>query len=131
MTRLVAAAIVAALAGAAQLAAAIEIPACCACLPSSGWQTSGGNQTAITAAFCAAAPPANPEKLGERCDAEPGHSLSCFPNIPGEPCASELAEAGILCPSAGAPAASSSTLLALAVALGAAGVLASRRLRAR
>jgi MYXO-CTERM domain-containing protein len=121
---------VAALAGSASLVAALG-PSCCACIPSGGAQTSGFmNRTAVNALFCAQAPPADPGDLSVQCQQEnPDYTLDCVPDLPTLACASELADAGIACPTSGVPAATGSTALALAVVLGVAGALALRRRR--
>ena len=131
MRRIVVAATVVALMGIAQLAFALGGPVCCACVPAGGAQTSGFfNGTIIAATFCAQAPPANPAALALACNATLDHSLECIPDIGTESCISELTMAGVSCPSAGAPAAGSSTLLTLTIVLAAGGVLAVRRRRA-
>lgn len=108
---------------AAYAAAALPMTSCCACLPL--------NATVRSASFCAQAPPADPGDLSEQCTlgSNQTSSLTCIPGIPGLPCVKELADAGITCPSAGVPAATDATALALAVTLAAGGTLLLRRRR--
>ncbi|MBX3024387.1 hypothetical protein KF840_05695 [bacterium] len=131
MRSIVATAIVAALAGTASVAAALG-PVCCACVPGDDAQTGGfANQTAVKALLCAQAPPADPQTLDAQCQqANPSYTLFCAPHLPGSSCTAELADAGIRCPSAGVPAATGATALALAVGLVVAGALRLRRRRA-
>lgn len=126
--------LVAILAGAATIAGALSDPTCCACLVGEKAQTNQViNGTAANALFCAAAPGGNTTMLAERCDAVTnstgGGTLFCTDFWSNASCASELAQAGVLCPSAGVPAATPLNLATLAVVLGAAGVAVLRRRR--
>ncbi|HSP96307.1 MAG TPA: hypothetical protein VL049_03535 [Candidatus Dormibacteraeota bacterium] len=76
--------------------------------------------------FCAESVDTSP--LAARCEAlSPGAGLHCEANIPGPSCREQLADSGIACPVAGAPAAAPLNLAALAVALGALGTVLLRR----
>lgn len=121
-------AIIVVLLGGARLAGALG-PVCCACIPDQEAHTSGTNQTAIGALFCAAAPPADLGTLAPRCAESPGYALECIPAIPGTSCTAELADAGVTCPSSGVPTTTPTTLLALTVILAALGAMAARRRR--
>ena len=130
MTRLAAAASIAALLSASAARATFG-GSCCACITGeecAAAQTSGTNQTAQTTMvlFCAESVDTSP--LAARCEAlSPGASLHCEANIPGPSCRQQLADSGIACPVAGAPAAAPLNLAALAVALGALGTVVLRR----
>lgn len=102
---------------------------CCACIVGAECavaQPSGTNQTAQTMVlFCAESVDTSP--LAARCEAlSPGAGLHCEANIPGPTCRQQLADSGIACPVAGAPAAAPLNLAALAVALGALGTVVLR-----
>jgi hypothetical protein len=134
----IAAIIVAALAGAASLAAAgsapSSIPLCCACIENTGGLTAQIEPTGGAVFFCAAAPDGNTTALGARCKSLPNDgdptALLCTEASSNTTCRQDLAGFGIACPNAGVPAANPLNLATLAVVLGAAGALLLRR-RAR
>jgi MYXO-CTERM domain-containing protein len=122
------AAVTVALVGSASISRALAIEACCACVELS----SGTNQTASPAAFCAGATDSSEaSSLGDRCVAlGPEFRFICIP--PGMPtCTELLAAEGIACPTSPAPAAGPLNLATLALVLGAFGALAARRRRGR
>ena len=131
MKKIAIATVVVALASVVQIAGALpRPPACCACIEESGQVM---NRTAADAAFCAAGEPA---ALEDRCAILTNGTgdFLCVNQTIGssEPCRAQPAEGGIVCPSAGVPAAAPLNLATLAVVLGAAGsVLLRRRSRPR
>ncbi|MDX2170423.1 MAG: hypothetical protein SF182_25350 [Deltaproteobacteria bacterium] len=107
---------------------------CCACVPDLHDAHGGGSaelKETQAALFCAEAASGDEGGLEMRCDAQAGPTdLVCYPNTPGPSCRDELAGLGIICPTAGAPAAAPLGLLALAAALAGLGVaLLARRVR--
>lgn len=129
--KLIAAAVIAVLTGMAPIAHATSTDLCCACLEVGDAQAAGFvNGTGTAALFCAAANSIDVGGLGDRCDSlAPETNLFCEPNIPGPPCAAQLAGEGIICPAAGAPAAGPLNLVALVVVLAAGGAFLVRRRR--
>ncbi|MDX2167233.1 MAG: hypothetical protein SF182_09225 [Deltaproteobacteria bacterium] len=99
---------------------------CCACIPLNR------STPEAAAAFCGFFPPGAEHAAAEiRCDNSSlsGPFLYCL-NASAEACRQDLAEAAILCPAAGAPAASTGILSALVALLGLVGYFTARR-RAR
>ena len=108
-------------------AAATLLQQCCACVESPNAQTSGFPGPSSQVFFCAEADTGGIPGLETRCeDVSRGQgALACEANIPGPSCRAQLAEAGIACPAAGAPAASPvglASLIAILAMLGAVGV---------
>ena len=126
--------VVLAFAAGASQAGAIDVPLCCACLRLDnpvGQTSSLVNGTANTALFCVPSDSGSSAPVAARCDAAgPDTELLCFATLDTSSCRSNLAEVGILCPVAGAPAAGSLNLATLAIVLGAIGALLLRRHRA-
>ena len=137
MKKIAIAAVLATILGAGRLAGAAAAPTCCACVEGHTAQTNQVvNGTATNALFCAAAPGGNTTALADRCavltNSTGGGALLCTDFWANTTCRVELAQAGVVCPDAGVPAADPLNLAALAVVLGAAGsVLLRRRSRPR
>ena len=130
MKRIAIATVIAALISALPSARALEAGACCACVP--GGELAQTNQAAPPpppALFCAAA--ANTSAVSDRCvmlsaDAK----LLCLVGPINGTCIGQLAEQGIRCPTAPAPAVTPYNLAALALGLGLLGTALLRRRRA-
>ena len=100
--------------------------ACCACLP----LIKIINGTAQTALFCAQASVETSRGLAERCEMLDNNAeLRCLKPGFNSTCRVELSDAGILCPTSAAPAASATDLAALTIGLAALGALVLHRRR--
>ncbi|MBX3024386.1 hypothetical protein KF840_05690 [bacterium] len=112
-------------------AAATLLQSCCACVKGEQAQTSGAFGANPQVYFCAEAQPGDIPGLEERCDAVSDQSgtLHCEANIPGPTCRAQLADGGLFCPAAGAPAAAPLPLAALAIALAILGAATAHRRR--
>ena len=131
--RRIATAVIAALVFWGGPARATLLQSCCACVEGHTAQTSGSIGSTGTVFFCAEANAGDIPGLETRCETVSDNTgaLTCEGNIPGPSCRDQLAESGIICPAAGAPAAGPAGLLTLAVALGAVGAMVLRRHRRR
>lgn len=128
-SKVVAAIVIAAACLAARPAAATLLQSCCACVKGERAQTNGAFGANPRVYFCAEAQPGDVPGLEERCDAVSDQDgvLHCETNIPGPSCRAQLADAGLLCPAAGAPTAGPLPLAALALALAILGACTARR----
>ena len=130
MTALRVASLLAVLVGfAAPAARATILDACCACVSNNVAQGSGlPDRELRVALFCAEANTPGIPGLTQRCDAlSPYVDLVCDPNTPGISCHAQLRADDILCPTSGAPVATSAGLGALAFACAALGAFALLR----